>query len=250
VLNITKEVYVHIEDFLRSISLEVRVNDPGNPNGSEIYELVVPSKTAPGTRFRLPRKSPFECGFVSVRVKARPDFCFKVRGSDLRCDLKINTQRVRQAGAESVRGATGNPCAYRFLRKWRVAKSSVFPAKACPKCTADAETYWCVSPTAPRFASSVRRARPEPRRADRRRTGYPFRPAEIKERQLYDPALRERRCRVRLATAVPNSRQGFYTLTRFCHTQKPFRLFIRNDAVGTGNADRVRSPRSAVEGLR
>ena len=50
-------------------------------------------------------------GFVTVRAKARPDFRFKVRGSDLRCDLKINFQRARQGGSESVRGALGN-----FLR--------------------------------------------------------------------------------------------------------------------------------------
>jgi DnaJ-class molecular chaperone len=45
---------------------------------------------------------------VVVRVKARPDFRLKVRGSDLRCDLKIHFQRARQGGTESVRGATGN----------------------------------------------------------------------------------------------------------------------------------------------
>ena len=49
--------------------------------------------------------------FVVVRVKARPDFRFKTRGSDLRCDLKISFQRAQQGGVESVRGLTGN-----FLR--------------------------------------------------------------------------------------------------------------------------------------
>ena len=44
-----------------------------------------------------------------VRVRARPDFRFKVRGSDLRCDLRINVRRAAEGGAESVRGATGNP---------------------------------------------------------------------------------------------------------------------------------------------
>ena len=104
-LNLTKEVHVRIEDFLRGTTLEVTVNDPANPNGAETYELIVPPDTAPGTRFRLPRAGG---GFITVRVKARPNFRFKVRGSDLRCDLKIHCDRARQGGAESVRGASGN----------------------------------------------------------------------------------------------------------------------------------------------
>ena len=106
--NITKEVHLGIQDFLRGTSLEVRVNDPANPNGAEIYQLIIPPETAPGRRFRLPRNAPFERGFILVRVKARPDFRFKVRGSDLRCDLRITSQRAAQGGSESVRGATGN----------------------------------------------------------------------------------------------------------------------------------------------
>ena len=86
----------------------MNVNDPANPNGPEKYELIVPPETAPGTRFRLKRAAPFDRGFVLVRVKARADFRFKVRASDLRCDLKISTQRATQGGTESVRGATGN----------------------------------------------------------------------------------------------------------------------------------------------
>jgi len=108
VLNITKEIQLGILDLLRGTKLEVRVNDPSSPNGAETYELVVPPDTAPGTRFRLPRSAPFDRGFVLVRVKARPDFRFKARGSDLRCDLKISFQRAAQGGTESVRGATGN----------------------------------------------------------------------------------------------------------------------------------------------
>ena len=107
--NITKEVHLGVQEFLRGTRLEVRVHDPGNPGGAEIYELVVPPETAPGTRFRLPRDT--MGGFVIVRAKARPDFRFKVRGSDLRCDLQISSQRAQQGGSESVRGATGN-----FLR--------------------------------------------------------------------------------------------------------------------------------------
>ncbi len=109
-LNIAKEVHLRIDEFLHGTRLEIRVNEPANPAGPEVYELVVPSDTAPGTRYRLPR-SHGSGGFVLVRVKVRPDFRFKARGSDLRCDLKINFQRALQGGTESMRGPTGN-----FLR--------------------------------------------------------------------------------------------------------------------------------------
>jgi curved DNA-binding protein len=105
--NISQEVHLRLEEFLRGITLEVRVNDPANPGGPETYELAVPPDTAPGARFRLPRGEPFKGGFVIVRVRARPDFRFKVRGSDLRCDLRISAQRAGQGGFESVRGLTG-----------------------------------------------------------------------------------------------------------------------------------------------
>jgi DnaJ-class molecular chaperone len=109
--NIAKEVHLGILEFLRGTRLEVRVNDAGNPDGAEIYELIVPPETAPGTRFKIPRSEKLGRSFVIVRVKARPDFRFKVRGSDLRCDLKISSQRAAQGGVESVRGVNGN-----FLR--------------------------------------------------------------------------------------------------------------------------------------
>ena len=106
--NITKEVHLGIQELLRGAKLDVRVDDPGNPGGKETYPLIVPPETAPGTRFKIPRTG---SGNVLVRVKARPDFRFKVRGSDLRCDLQISFQRAQQGGTESVRGVNGN-----FLR--------------------------------------------------------------------------------------------------------------------------------------
>jgi molecular chaperone DnaJ len=109
--NIAKEVHLGILEFLRGTRLEVRVNDAGNPDGAEIYELTVPPETAPGARFKIPRDEKPGRSFVIIRVKARPDFRFKVRGSDLRCDLKISSQRAAQGGVESVRGVNGN-----FLR--------------------------------------------------------------------------------------------------------------------------------------
>ena len=105
--NISQDVHLRINDFLSGTRLEVRVNDPANPEGAEIYELIVPPETAPGTRFRLPRDGLFKGGFVLMRVKARPDFHFKVRGSDLRCDLQISLQRAAQGGSEMVAGTNG-----------------------------------------------------------------------------------------------------------------------------------------------
>lgn len=105
--NILQDVHLRIEEFLRGTSLEIRVNDPGNPDGPEVYALDIPPETAPGTRFRIRREGTFSGGQVQVRVRARPDFRFKIRGSDLRCDLRINARRASQGGSESVRGATG-----------------------------------------------------------------------------------------------------------------------------------------------
>jgi DnaJ-class molecular chaperone len=106
--NISQDVQLRLEDFLRGTTLEVRVKDPANPDAVEIYPLVIPSETAPGTRFKIPREAVAGGGFVLARVKAQADFRFKPRGSDLRCDLKIKPERAAQGGVESVRGLTGN----------------------------------------------------------------------------------------------------------------------------------------------
>lgn len=114
--NITKEIHLRLAEFLRGGRFEVRVDDPGNPGGPETYELILPPETAPGTRFRVARDGG---SHITVRVKALPDFRFKPRGSDLRCDLKIRSQQAQQGGTESVRGLTGN-----FLRVHIPAKVS------------------------------------------------------------------------------------------------------------------------------
>jgi DnaJ-class molecular chaperone len=106
--NIAEDVQLRIEEFFRGATLEVRVNDPGNPDGPETYPLEIPPETAPGARFRIRREGRFNGGHVLVRVRARPDFRFKVRGSDLRCDLKIQAKRAAQGGSELVPGPTGN----------------------------------------------------------------------------------------------------------------------------------------------
>lgn len=101
---VMQDVHLRIEEFLRGTTLDVRVNDPGNPNGPETYSLTVPPETAPGTRFKVPRDAG---SWIIVRVKARPDHRFNVRGSDLRCDLRIPTARAAQGGIEFVNGPTG-----------------------------------------------------------------------------------------------------------------------------------------------
>lgn len=106
---IAKEAFLRLDEFFRGATLEVSVSEAAGE--VETYELVVPAETAPGTRFKIAREKSAGGGFVQVRVRARPDFRFKVRGSDLRCDLKISFQRAQQGGVESVRGVTGN-----FLR--------------------------------------------------------------------------------------------------------------------------------------
>lgn len=107
--NFAQDVPLRIEDFLRGVCLEVRVHDPANPEGAETYELNVPPETAPGTRFRLPRTGAFAGGFILVRVRAQPGFRFKVRGSDLKCDLRINARTAEQGGWETLPGASGRP---------------------------------------------------------------------------------------------------------------------------------------------
>jgi curved DNA-binding protein len=105
--NVTTEVWLRCEEFLRGTQLEVQVNDPANPDGPETYPLTIPPETAPGARFRLSRAGAFAGGIVLVRVKARPDARFKVRGSDLRCDLRLRPQRAAQGGVEQIRGVAG-----------------------------------------------------------------------------------------------------------------------------------------------
>ena len=104
---ISQDVNLRLEDFLRGTEREVRVNDPANPHAPEIYELMVSPGTAPGARFRLPRTAPGAEGFVQLRLRALPSFRFKVRGSDLRCNLRIKPERVAQGGTEMLPGVTG-----------------------------------------------------------------------------------------------------------------------------------------------
>lgn len=105
--NIAHDARLRPEDFVRGATIEVRVTDPANPSGTEIFQLDIPPGTAPGARFRLPRAEPFAGGTVTVRVKAAPGLRFKSSGSDLRCDLRISAQRAKQGGMEMIQGIAG-----------------------------------------------------------------------------------------------------------------------------------------------
>jgi DnaJ-class molecular chaperone len=109
--NVSQEVRIRIDDFLRGVSLDVHVNDPGNPDGPETYRVRIPADTAPGARLRIARTGAFAGGIVDLRVKALPGFRFKVRGSDLRCELRIDARRASQGGTETMEGPSGE-----FLR--------------------------------------------------------------------------------------------------------------------------------------
>lgn len=106
--NLAQDVHLRLDDFLRGTRLDVRVQDPANPDGAETYSLDIPPATAPGARFRIAREGYFRGGVVMVRVKPRPDPRFKVRGSDLRCDLRISADRAAKGGSENVRGLNGS----------------------------------------------------------------------------------------------------------------------------------------------
>ena len=109
--NIRHEVRLRIEDFINGSSIDVQVKDPGNPDGPETYRLLVPPETAPGARFRLPRSGAMAGGYVQLRLKVLPGYRFKVRGSDIRCELRIDAQRATQGGSETMERPTGG-----FLR--------------------------------------------------------------------------------------------------------------------------------------
>lgn len=105
--NITQEVRLRINDFLRGTSIEVQVKDPANAGGIETYRVEIPAMTAPGARLRLPRRGPFASGFLQLQLKPLPGFRFKARGSDLRSDLRISAQRAEQGGTEMIERPTG-----------------------------------------------------------------------------------------------------------------------------------------------
>ncbi len=105
--NIEQEVRLRIEDLLRGTRLEIRVNDPANPDGPESYSLDIPPGTAPGSRHRIPRDGAMQGGTVIVKVRLLPGGRFKARGKDLQTDLRISTQRAAKGGMEFLPGPAG-----------------------------------------------------------------------------------------------------------------------------------------------
>lgn len=114
--NLAQDASLRIEELLCGTTREVRVNDPSHPHRPEIHHLTIPANTAPGTRFRLPRTGLFIGSFLQLRVRALPSFRFTVRGSDLRCDLKIKPQRATHGGDEMIQGAAGSRLSVRIPR--------------------------------------------------------------------------------------------------------------------------------------
>ncbi len=100
--NIAQDARLRIDEFFRGTTLDVRVNDPGNPAGEERYSLAIPADTAPGTRVRIPREGVMSGGFITVRLKVTPSARFKVRGSDVQSELRIQHQRATNGGSEMV----------------------------------------------------------------------------------------------------------------------------------------------------
>lgn len=103
--HIRQDVHLRIEEFLRGTSLQVAVKDPALAEGSETYRVEIPALTAPGTCLRLPRQG--ASGHLALRLKTLPGHRFKVRGSDLRTELRISPQRAAQGGSELIERPTG-----------------------------------------------------------------------------------------------------------------------------------------------
>lgn len=105
--NISQDVRLRIEEFIRGTSVSVEVRDPAQSDGPETYQVDIAPNTSPGARLRWPRAAPFEGGFVILRLRVLPGFRFKARGTDLQCDLRISAKRAAGGGREMIAGPTG-----------------------------------------------------------------------------------------------------------------------------------------------
>jgi DnaJ-class molecular chaperone len=112
--DVVQDTMLRLQDFIRGVALEVTVLDPGSGMGLERLKLMVPAGTVPGTRLRVAREGLMRGGQVTVRLKAAPDSRFKVRGSDVRCDLRIGLDRATRGGVEMVRGVEGGMVSVRI----------------------------------------------------------------------------------------------------------------------------------------
>jgi len=128
--NITQDARIRLIDFLQGTTLQVRVDDPGNPGGPETYSLDVPPMTAPGARLRIEREGG---GHVQIRVKPMPGGRLKVKGSDLQCDLRINAHRAKEGGREITMGLTGRPVPVQIPRGIARSETVRVPGEGLPK---------------------------------------------------------------------------------------------------------------------
>ena len=99
---ITQDARLPVRAFFRGATIDVRVEDPSNSAGPETYRLEVPANSAPGSRLTITRDNGY--GAAAIRLKVQPGARFKVRGSDLRCDLRISPDRALRGGSETVAG--------------------------------------------------------------------------------------------------------------------------------------------------
>ena len=70
---------------------------------------------------------------MTVKTKPCPDLRFKVRGSDLRCDLRIQFERAQKGGSESVRGLTGNFIRVAIPARIKAGETIRIPGEGLPK---------------------------------------------------------------------------------------------------------------------
>lgn len=106
---ITRDVRVRLDELLRGTRLEVEIRDGGDPTQPEVYSVNIPPETPPNSRVQVAREQHPDGGVLELRVKTQPGGFFKVKGSDLRCDLRVPEQLAAIGGVQSVRGAAGRP---------------------------------------------------------------------------------------------------------------------------------------------
>ncbi|MGA1531320.1 MAG: DnaJ C-terminal domain-containing protein [Kiritimatiellia bacterium] len=130
---IKEDSLVTMQELFRGTNLQITVRDPANPAGPEVYDVAVPPGTAPGAKFTIKRDPPFERGSLQVRIKLRPDFRFRARGSDLRCDLNIRSDKAERGGTEMLRGPQGGMITVKIPP--RVARHEIIrvPGQGLPK---------------------------------------------------------------------------------------------------------------------
>ena len=128
--NISRDILLPLVEFIRGSAREIRLDDPAHFGEPEIYTLEIPPGTPPGTKLRLKRTGG---GTLAIRVKPFPHFQFKVRGSDLRCDLKIHHRIASNGGEQTIKSVTGTTLRVKISA--RIARGEIIrvPGEGLPK---------------------------------------------------------------------------------------------------------------------